>query len=83
MADNRPLIGADCICPICEKHFKFSEDSKFFIKGGYTCSKECFIKRTYEVSNLKAEENKDEESTDITVPFVTEKTTKKRGKKKS
>ena len=30
-------------CPVCNKTFFFNEESCYYIKGGWTCSWECFL----------------------------------------
>ena len=32
------------ICPVCEKEFKPTADTKYIVSGGYTCSWKCFLK---------------------------------------
>ena len=31
------------VCTVCNKEFKVSGDTKYFIRGGYTCSWKCFL----------------------------------------
>ncbi len=31
------------VCPVCSKEFKVNGDTKYFIRGGYTCSWKCFL----------------------------------------
>lgn len=31
------------ICPVCNKEFEVNGDTKYFIRGGYTCSWKCFL----------------------------------------
>lgn len=37
------VIGNKYICSVCEKQFVATEDSKYIINGGYTCSWKCFL----------------------------------------
>ena len=37
--------GVELICPICHKQFIKNDETKYVIKGGYTCSWKCFLKR--------------------------------------
>ncbi len=30
-------------CPVCQKEFKPSNDTKYIAAGGYTCSWNCFL----------------------------------------
>lgn len=38
-----PIKGELCVCPICKKEFKASDDTKYICRGGYTCSWGCFL----------------------------------------
>lgn len=40
-------------CPICGKQFVKTEDHKYIVREGYTCSWKCFIKRVREKSEHK------------------------------
>ena len=37
------VIGNKYICSVCEKQFVATEDNKYIINGGYTCSWKCFL----------------------------------------
>lgn len=39
------IIGSGLECPVCGKKFTVKEDTNYIVKGGYTCSWECFLKR--------------------------------------
>ena len=40
-------------CPVCQKEFKPTDDTKYIVTGGYTCSWKCFL-----IEVKKQEENK-------------------------
>ena len=35
-------------CPVCGKEFKPNNDTKYIVRGGYTCSWQCFLTRLKE-----------------------------------
>ena len=39
-----PNIGDKLICPVCEKEFTVSDDTKYLVKSEFTCSWKCFLK---------------------------------------
>lgn len=41
-------IGDILICPVCNKEFKATDDTKYIAKGGYVCSWKCFLARVKE-----------------------------------
>ena len=51
-------IGDTIICPVCNKEFKATEDTKYIAKGGYTCSWKCFLARVKEVEEEKKNKTK-------------------------
>lgn len=40
-------------CPVCQKEFKPSDDTKYIAAGGYTCSWDCFLKVTKKQEDKK------------------------------
>lgn len=40
---NSVVVGDTLVCPVCGKSFKATEDTCYFISGGYTCSWKCFL----------------------------------------
>lgn len=47
------IIGEKLICPVCGKEFKVSDDTKYIVAGGYTCSWKCFLTKVIESSQKK------------------------------
>lgn len=45
---NVPLI-----CPICGKSFVQTEEHKYIVREGFTCSWKCFLERVKEVDEKK------------------------------
>lgn len=45
------------ICPVCDKEFKANDDTRYIIKGAYTCSWKCFLTE----SKKRSEEKKSTE----------------------
>lgn len=41
------------ICPVCGKEFKANNDTRYIIKGGYTCSWKCFLTESKKRSDKK------------------------------
>lgn len=41
-------IGELKTCPVCGKSFTVTSDTTAWVKGGYTCSWKCFLKRDAE-----------------------------------
>ena len=49
------------ICPVCGKEFKTNNDTRYIIKGGYTCSWKCFLteaKKRNDEKNAKEKEKR-------------------------
>jgi len=48
------IIGNKYICSVCEKQFVATEDDKYIINGGYTCSWKCFLQefRKHQKQNI-------------------------------
>lgn len=48
------------ICPVCGEEFEASENTKYIISGGYTCSWKCFLKeaRKRDAERAERKENK-------------------------
>ena len=44
-----PNIGDKLICPICEKEFTVSDDTRYLVKSEFTCSWKCFLERVKDV----------------------------------
>lgn len=42
------IIGEKLICPVCNKTFVVSEDTKYIVVGGYTCEWKCFLAKVRE-----------------------------------
>ena len=38
-----PATGETLTCPVCNKDFKVSEDTKYIAMGGFTCGWKCFM----------------------------------------
>lgn len=36
-------IGDELVCTVCGEKFKVTEDTKYIIRDGYTCSWKCFL----------------------------------------
>lgn len=52
-------------CPVCNKEFEANNDTRYIIRGGYTCNWNCFIKEVRLQETKKKEEvknNKDNKS---------------------
>lgn len=45
------------ICPVCGKEFEPNDDTKYIVKGGYTCSWKCFLKEVADKQGIKNKEN--------------------------
>ena len=45
--------GETLECPVCKKQYKVNSDTLYIIKGGYTCSWNCFLKVIKEKSQQK------------------------------
>ena len=45
-------------CPICGKEFKATDNTRFIICGGYTCSWKCFSNEIKKREAAKKKENK-------------------------
>ena len=59
MSKYQIKIGDQLSCPVCQKSFVSTEDTKYIISGGYTCSWKCFLKRCKEREQEKeVERNK-------------------------
>ena len=43
MLPRTPKKNESCVCPVCNKDFKASDDTKYIARGGYTCSWQCFL----------------------------------------
>lgn len=41
--DDIIKIGDELICSVCGEIFKATNDTKYIINGGYTCSWKCFL----------------------------------------
>lgn len=48
MLPQEPLI-----CTVCGTEFKPDDDTKYIIRGGYTCSWKCFLKEVKERETKK------------------------------
>jgi hypothetical protein len=42
MKDKKTLT-----CPVCGEEFEVTDDTKYIIAGGYTCSWKCFLNEMY------------------------------------
>lgn len=52
-------LGDRLVCPICNKEFKTTEDTKYIAGGGYVCSWKCFLNRVSETqADTKKEKKK-------------------------
>lgn len=40
-------------CSVCNKEFKADDDTRYIIKGGYTCSWKCFLTESKRRSDEK------------------------------
>lgn len=40
---RNPKNGEKLICPVCNKEFKATDNTRFIINNGWTCSWHCFI----------------------------------------
>lgn len=45
------------VCPVCGKEFKPTDDTKYIVRGGYTCSWQCFLTRSRERRKEKEDKN--------------------------
>lgn len=48
-------VGDILICPVCNKEFKATEDTKYIAKGGYICEWKCFLDRDKECRSKQSE----------------------------
>ena len=51
-------------CPICNKEFEATEDTRYIIGGGYTCSWKCFLTEHRKREAEKEAENKRKRKTE-------------------
>lgn len=51
------MDGVKLICPVCNKAFETTEDTCYFISGGYACSWKCFLQEVKKRDLEKAERN--------------------------
>ena len=51
-------IGERLVCPVCNKEFKATDDTKYIVSGGYTCSWKCFLTRVKEAEDEKKNKTK-------------------------
>lgn len=53
-------IGDRLVCPVCNKEFKATDDTKYIAKGGYiyVCSWKCFLTRVKEAEKALEEMEK-------------------------
>ena len=45
-------------CPICNKEFNASNDTRYIIAGGYTCSWKCFLNEAKKREAIKKSKEK-------------------------
>lgn len=54
MVIKYPNIGDKLICPVCEKEFTVSDDTKYIVKNEFTCSWKCFLKYVKKTQNVES-----------------------------
>lgn len=40
-------------CPVCGEEFEADDNTRYIVKGGYTCSLKCFLTRVKECESKK------------------------------
>lgn len=51
-------LGDRLVCPICNKEFTATEDTKYIAGGGYVCAWKCFLARVKETQADTKKEKK-------------------------
>lgn len=51
-------LGEELICPVCGQIFKTTDDTRYIIKGDYTCSRQCFLTESWKRADIKKDKNK-------------------------
>ena len=46
------------MCPVCCSVFEITDDTKYIIAGGYTCSWKCFLNEMYKRNREKNDKNR-------------------------
>ena len=53
-----PQIGDTLICPVCNKSFKVTDDTKYAVADGFTCSWKCCLDHRKKFNATKQEVNR-------------------------
>ena len=51
-------LGEELICPVCGAIFEATDDTRYIIKGDYTCSWKCFLAESWKRAEMKRDKNK-------------------------
>lgn len=53
-----PQLGETIICPVCNKEFKVTHDTKYAVADGFTCSWKCIMDHRKKVNETKQEKRR-------------------------
>ena len=51
--DKDPVKGQSYVCPVCGNTFVATDEHKYVICGGFTCSWKCFLSATKNIEKNK------------------------------